>query len=161
MASNRSASQVLKEKLICKLCGNGPIVGKSHWYQCYNQHPICQDCFEVAQKEHCFCGKSILKEHCALTEELLKLESMQLQISNMSVNDYNPKSFDLSPKNARYFVVKTPCQKRITTFRNGQNLVSQWVTHRMNRYLGVTSWPYRVGSWVGPLGPGGPLSDFG
>ena len=84
MASKRDTSQVLNERLKCKICETGPRAGKSHWYQCYDRHDICQDCLEVAKNKNCSCGKPISKVFCATTEELLKLDLMRFKCINTS-----------------------------------------------------------------------------
>ena len=82
MANVGDSSNVLKERLKCKICENGVKAGKLRWFRCLKQHQICETCKVNAEK--CPCGKDILEDHCEIIEELLKSKTMQFSCANES-----------------------------------------------------------------------------
>ena len=80
-------SEVLFERLKCESCGTHVRAGKYRWYLCLSypsQHKTCQDCKEVKNRKFCPCGGFITKEHCTMTEELLKAGTMRFKCTNLS-----------------------------------------------------------------------------
>ena len=72
-------SQSLFDQLKCVACEGLLKPGKTRWYRCLNHHWICQDCKSVGYKQLCFdpeCREHLSRDHCPLTEELLKADSL-------------------------------------------------------------------------------------
>ena len=68
-------SRVLHDHLICRICTRGIKAGKSRWFQCVEQHYICQDC-KTESIITCPCGQQMFNGHDPLIQELLRLKSM-------------------------------------------------------------------------------------
>ena len=75
-------SQVLNERLKCKICDKRLSVLKYRWYNCQGYHQICQECKETHEQSLCSCGKPLSDNYCETTEELLKLDTMQFHCEN-------------------------------------------------------------------------------
>ena len=76
--------QVLYDTLKCEICQSSLKAGKTRWYRCQNHHQICQTCKEVTKREKCACLTKILKDHCPVTEKLLKIKVMRFSCMNES-----------------------------------------------------------------------------
>ena len=78
--------QAVYDRLKCERCGSRLRAGKYRWYKCSGaaNHQVCQDCTEVQKIKNCSCGKLIFKEHCAMTEGLLKADTMSFKCTNES-----------------------------------------------------------------------------
>ena len=73
-------SQIIANQLKCYACECGPRAGKPHWYKCLSSHQICENC----KTTKCKCGEAISKEHCKMTEALLKSNTMRFKCFNQS-----------------------------------------------------------------------------
>ena len=78
-------SQILNDRLVCKICKHGLRVQMYRWYHCQDYHQICKTCFNVLSqiKENCNCGKVVVNKHCETTEELLKSSTMKFKCTNL------------------------------------------------------------------------------
>ena len=76
--------QVLHDTLKCEICKSPLKAGKARWYRCQNHHQTCQNCKETGKIDKCSCGKWISKEHCPITEKLLKVKIMRFNCTNES-----------------------------------------------------------------------------
>ena len=78
--------QALYDRLKCETCGSRLRAGKYRWYKCSRaaNHHVCQDCKEEQKVGKCSCRKFILEEHCAMTEALLKADTMTFKCTNES-----------------------------------------------------------------------------
>ena len=77
-------NKVLIERLNCQTCGSCLRAGKYRWYKCTGaaNHQICQECKEQKTFEKCLCGEPLMKDHCAMTEEILKAVKIQFKCPN-------------------------------------------------------------------------------
>ena len=114
MASRSNFNQTCQaffDNLVCKICNTHPKAGKYRWYQCKAQHRICQDCKEIGERNTCQCELKILKNHCSMTEQLLKADDMRFKCANLSrgcVKAADEKSMVSHEKDCIYRLVACP-----------------------------------------------------
>ena len=83
-ASGQDLNQTLYEKLKCYICESRLKAGKDHWYKCFANHLVCQDCKEVKGSKKCSCTKNIAPDYCEVIEALLNADKMQFKCENLT-----------------------------------------------------------------------------
>ena len=74
----KNSVKQIRSDIVCELCGNGPRPAKTQWYRCLEHHQICQEC--RGKRKKCSCGEPISKKFCKMTEDLLNIKGLKLQI---------------------------------------------------------------------------------
>ena len=88
------------------------------------------------------------------SSDIVGMRSVELlkQLHNSSI---------VTVKSIVIHTVKTLCHRKVTTLWKWPKSKSARFTYGWNPPPQVTNGPYRVWSWVGPLGPGGPILILG
>ena len=76
--SSQTAVTEIRNNLVCQMCEEPAKPGEKRWYRCLNLHQICTDC--KGKRKKCSCGEPMSKKFCKMTEDLLNVKGLKLQI---------------------------------------------------------------------------------